>query len=50
VRDWQAVRVAQLLSDAFALATAQFAAAELSVTEGDSVSPQSDEKIESRTP
>jgi ribonuclease D len=50
VRDWQAVRVAPLLSDSFALATAQFAAAELSVTEGDSVSHQSDEKIESSTP
>jgi ribonuclease D len=50
VRDWQAVRVAPLLAEAFALATKQLEAAELAVAAADSVLPESDEKIDSSTP
>jgi enterochelin esterase-like enzyme len=50
VRDWQAVRVAPLLAEAFALATKQLEAAELADAAADSVLPESDEKIDSSTP
>ena len=50
VRDWQAVRVAPLLNEAFALASEQFETAQLADTVGDTVSPESDEKIDSSTP
>ena len=50
VRDWQAVRVAPLLAEAFALATKQLEEAELAIAAGDSVLPESDEKIDSSTP
>lgn len=50
VRDWQAVRVAPLLAEAFALATKQLEAAELAIAAGDTALPESDEKIDSSTP
>jgi ribonuclease D len=50
VRDWQAVRVAPLLAEAFALATKQLEAAQLAIAAADPVLPESDEKNESSTP
>ena len=50
VRDWQAVRVAPLLAEAFALATKQLEAAQLAIAAADPVLPESDEKNDSSTP
>jgi hypothetical protein len=50
VRDWQAVRVAPLLAEAFALATKQYEEAQLVMAAGESVLPESDEIIDSSTP
>ncbi len=50
VRDWQAVRVAPLLAEAFALATKQYEEAQLVMAAGESVLPESDEIIDPSTP
>jgi ribonuclease D len=49
VRDWQATRVAPLLEEAFALASAQHAEAELAVAVAEPVATAFDEKIDPPT-
>lgn len=50
LREWQAVRVAPLLADAFALAVAQFEAAETTASETGPVPPGPDETTERIAP
>ena len=50
LREWQAVRVGPLLAVAFDLASAQFEAAEMAVSESDTLSPAPDETTERIAP
>jgi ribonuclease D len=50
LREWQAVRVAPLLAEAFDLAVAQFEAAETAVSESATVPPAADETTERIAP